>query len=163
MRLDDQEMLADHDLLNGVGPDDHHTQADTFTILINSKSISPGSHEERISLPSSGYQTIRVILRGSQQIQIQGYGGATAIGSNSSAESTAIGIMPYGAGGYLTSYIGGYSRLHGDTNLTHYWVFGPNIALRDVYIDDDEAVIVFYNSHPSASRNLKVYGTGVVK
>jgi len=161
MRLDDQEMVTDHDLLQ-IGPDDHHTQADIFTILINSKSISPGSHEERVTLPSSGYKTIRVILRGHQNVQIQGHVGASAIGSDSSAESTAIGIMPYGAGGYLTSYIGGYSRLHGDTNLTHSWIFGPNIALRDVYIDADEAVLVFYNDSGS-NRNLTVYGTGVVK
>jgi hypothetical protein len=161
MRLDNQEMVEDHDLLQ-TGPDDHHTQADIFTILINSKSIAPGVHTERVLLPSSGYQTIRAILRGSQNVQIQGHVGATAIGSNSSAESTAIGILPYGAGGYLTSYIGGYSRLHGDTNLTHTSMFGSSIALRDVYVDDDEAVLVFFNASGS-NKNLKVYGTGVVK
>lgn len=163
MRTDDKGVVADHTLLVDVGPNDHHPQAESFTVLINSLSIPPGSYEKRISLATGGHQTIRVLLRGVVSIDIQGHVGVSAVGGSASANSTGVAISPYGGGGYLTSYMGAYSRLHGDSYLSQNGVFGIQIVFQDVYVDDDEAVLVFYNTHPTTNQNLTVYGTGVVK
>jgi hypothetical protein len=162
MRTSMPQMVADHLLLQGITPSDHHNPVTTFTVLINSLSIAPGSYEHRVALPTDGYKTIRAILRGSEAVQIQGHGGCSAVGTDTSEESTAIGIRPYGAGGYPTSYMGAYSRLHGDSHLTWSGVFGTSITLQDLYLDGDEAVLVFYNTSGS-NKNLQVYGTVVVK
>lgn len=162
MRTEFQGVVKDHSLLQDIASGDHHLAAQVVTVLVNSQSIASGSYEHRESLPSSGYKTIRAILRGLTLVQTQGHVGVSAVGSDSSAESMAIGIEPYGGSGYLTSYMGAYSRLHGDSYLTYPGTFGTNIALQDVYLDDDEAVFKFYN-FSAYNQNLTVYGTAVIK
>lgn len=84
-------------------------------------------------------------------------------------ECSSIGLKPYGPGsGYYTSYMGGYSRLHGDSYLSPS-MFGPTfssptIRLRDAYFDTatNQVVLEFYNTNV-VSKNLTVYGNGLVK
>jgi len=163
MRTADNSIVADHTLLQDVEANDHHDQTETIRILVNSLSIAPGSYDYEVSLSTSNHKTIRAILRGSKNVAMQGHAGNSVVGTDSSAESTSIGIQPYGAGGYLTSYMGAYSRLHGDARLSYSSTFGTYIALSDVFIDGDKAVFRFYNGHPYVNQNLKVYGVAVVK
>jgi len=160
MRLD-QPRLADHDKLLDVGAEDHHLQAETWTVQINATTIPSGTYEHRISLSGSGHKIAHGILRGWPSVDIRGHAGCSVVGSDNSAESMSMGLVSYGSG-YLTSYMGAYSRLHGDTRLSIPGVFGPSIALADFYIDDDELVLEFYNTYGS-NRPLTCYGSGVVK
>jgi hypothetical protein len=163
MRLEEKAIVKDHDLLLGVGEDDHHNRGTSATILVNSQAISgTSSYDLRISLGKTGYSTMRACLRGKNNVDIQGHDGVFVLASDTSEDCSAIGLRPYGGGGYVTSYMGGYSRIHGDSNLSPIGMFGQNISLRDAYIDDDDAVFEFYNSHAS-SQNLTVYGTLVAK
>jgi len=99
-------------------------------------------------------------LRGTPNVDIQGHCGAWFVAGDTSQECSAFSLRPYPSG--TQSYIGGYSRLHGDSYLSNK-SFGQNsIVLRDAYIDGDEAVLEFYNTY-ILSRNLSVYGTVGVK
>lgn len=160
MRLGKQ-IVKDHALLTGVSEHDHHNQGTEFTVLVNSYAIAGGSaYELRTNLGRSGYKTMKGVLRGTPNVDIQGHCGCWFVAGESSGECTGISIRPYPSG--TQSYMGGYSRLHGDSYLSNN-VFGQDaIVLRDAYIDDDEAVLEFYNLS-GATRNLTVYGTVAVK
>ncbi|MGD9156786.1 MAG: hypothetical protein PVG39_00130 [Desulfobacteraceae bacterium] len=163
MKLDANRKITDHDLMTGIGEDDHHNRGTSVKVLINSQSISAQSaYEVRIDLGASGYRTFRVLLRGSSNVDIQGHTGVFVIAGGASEDCSGIGIEPYGAAEYTISYMGAYSRIHGDSYLSPIGTFGTNIALRDAYIDDNEAVLEFYNASVS-TQDLKVYGTLVVK
>jgi hypothetical protein len=160
MRLGKQ-VITDHDLIISE-PDDHHLPATYFTIAINAQAIAGNTaYEHRINLGNSGHKTMRVIIQGDQTVLLQGYEGAFILANDTSQECSAMSVMKYSPT-YITSYMGTYSRLHGDSYLSDN-VFGDgHIRLRDAYIDGDEAVLEFFNSD-SSSRDLTVYGTGVVK
>lgn len=162
MRLN-KHIATDHDLLTGVGEDDHHNRGVSGTILVNSQSISAASaYEVRVDLGASGFNSFRALLRGANSVDIQGHDGAFVLAGAASQDCSAISLSPYGSGGYVTSYMGAYSRIHGDSYLTPGHMFGTSIALRDAYIDGNEAVLEFYNTSGSA-QNLTVYGTLVAK
>jgi hypothetical protein len=156
-----KQIVTDHELLLNIGADDHHNQGTFFTILINSQAIAGfTAYEFRYDLGKSGFKTLYGNLRGTPNVDIQGHCGCWFVAGDSSQECSGFSIRPYPSG--TQSYIGGYSRLHGDSYLSNK-VFGQDvIVLRDAYIDDDEAVLEFYNTY-SSSRNLTVYGTIGVK
>lgn len=161
MRLG-KHIVTDHDALTNIEDDDHHPSVVYYDIIINSQSIPAGTAwEHREALGGSGHKTMRAILRGSQSVDVQGHTGVFVIAGDVSAECSGIGIKPYGAGGYPTSYMGGYSRLHGDSYLTPP-MFGGGIRLRNAYIDGADAVLEFYNS-AVITRFMSCYGSVVVK
>lgn len=160
MRLDGHDVVTDHDLLTDVAEDDHHQPVVEERILVNSLAIGPGTYELRISLGRSGCKTVRAILRGTVNVDIQGHTGVFVVGTDSAGESSSMGIAPYPSG--TQSYMGAYSVLHGDGSLSLYHFGQGVIRLDDVWIDGDEAVFEFFNSYPSA-RNLQVYGVCVCK
>lgn len=92
---------------------------------------------------------------------IQGHTGLFCMGTDVSGDCTSVGIKPYGSGGYPTTYMGGYSRIHGDAYLSPP-MFGGQVRLRDVWIDGDEAVFEFYNAM-ATSRTMSCYGAVQVK
>ena len=157
----DGQIITDHERITG-DEHDHHPRGLSYTVLVNSQSIPASSAwEHRYDLGRSGYKTLRALLRGNENVNIIGHTGIFVMGTDTSGECTGIGIKPYGAGGYVTSYMGAYSRIHGDSYLTPP-MFGGLVRLRDVYIDDDEAVLEFYNA-AAFSRTMSVYGTVMVK
>lgn len=163
MRPKDKQIVTDHDQLQNVVAAQHHAVATSFRVQINGTSISAYSaHEHRVSI-GAGHKTFKAILRGKDIIQITGHEGVLVLASDSPAGCTGIAAVPYGAGGYYTSYMGGYSRLHGDSYLTPD-LFDSSVRLRDAYIDTatDEAVLEFYNVS-SSTRSIYCYGTVVVK
>jgi len=142
MRLSFIPKLADHDRLV-ITPNNHHPPGEHFRILINAQVVGALSvWELRQTLTYAGHKTIRAVLRGSQSTDIQGHCGVFVVGTDVTAQCSAISIQPYGMGGYPTSYMGGYSRLHGDAYLTH--PMFPTI-LRNCWIDGNQAVFEFYN------------------
>jgi hypothetical protein len=158
------DVVTDHDLLTGVGSDDHHPSAFADRVLVNSQAISPSSsYELRLPLGKSGHSIAWGVLRGVVSTDILGHEGVFFLAHNVADEAAAIGIRSYGAGGYPTSYVGAYSRLHGDAYLSHTQTFGPNIRFDDAWIDGTDLVLEFRNTHGSLSRNLTVYGAFVVK
>jgi len=160
MRLPTKHTVTDHDLLTGVGADDHHPSVVTDRILINSQAIGPGNYLLRIALGKTGCKTLRAVLRGTINVDIQGHTGVFVMGSDSSGESTAVGVRPYPSG--TQSYMGAYSRLYGDSYLS-FGDFGQGIIrLRDCYIDGSDAVFEFSNLS-GIFRNLTVYGTYAAK
>lgn len=146
MRLDREEKSVDHDDFTGQTADDHHPQGESFRILINLQSIGATSAYEFRQSIKGGHKTIRAILRGLQSTDVQGHVGAFVMGNDNSGECTGVSVTPYGSG-YPTTYMGCYSRIHGDSYLTHS-IFGGAVRLRDIYIDTatDEAVLEFYNA-----------------
>jgi hypothetical protein len=162
MRLNSDGIVTDHGLLTGVDEDDHHNRGESATVLVNPTPISPGAYEVRVALSKTGFRTFRALLRGSGNVDIQGHVGVFVIAGGVSGECSGIGIAPYGASGYVTSYMGAYSRIHGDSYLSPSGTFGDSIALRDAYIDGDEAVLEFYNAS-GLTKSLTVYGTLAVK
>jgi len=160
MRLNGRDVFTDHTLLTDVGPDNHHPAVAVAQILVNATSIPPGAYNLSIPLGKTGCQTLRAILRGVANIDIQGHEGVFCVGGPSSAQSGSIGIVPYPGG--VTSYMGGYSRLHGDAYLSHNSFGETYIRLNDCYISGSNAVFVFYNVGP-VNKNLTVYGTVMCK
>lgn len=160
MRLEDHGVVLDHALLQGVGAHDHHPGVESFKIQINAQSISPGAYEHRVTVGQENHKTVTAILRGYDNVGIQGHEGAYIVGGETAGQCSGMGLVPYGGGGW-TSYMGSYSRLHGDSYLTR-GHFRNSIYLRDVWIDGDEVVLEFYNPSGS-SQLLTVYGTVVVK
>ena len=155
-------LYGNHNNLQGQTPHDHHPQGTAVEVLVNSQAIPASSAWElALDLGREGYETMRVILRGQQNVDIQGHTGCSVVGSSSAGSCMAISIRPYGTG-YTTSYMGGYSRLHGDSYLTHI-IFGSYSVLRDVWIDGSDAVLEFYNPNPSIADSISVYGMVVVK
>ncbi len=161
MRLEDFNIVTDHALFQDTGAEDHHVTAVTFRVLINSLSIAPGPHNLIISLGKSGCRTVQGIIRGNQSVDVQGHTGVWFLGGASTANSSSVGIRPYPGG--VSSYIGGYSRFHGDSHLSHSSQFGTRIALDDVYISGTNVVFVFNNTEVVLYRNLTVYGVGICK
>ena len=156
MRLKSKKVATDHELTTGKGPDDHHPSVVTDRILVNSQAIGPGNYQLRIPLGKTGCKTLRAVLRGTINVDLQGHTGVFVVGSDTSGESTAVGLRPYPSG--TQSYMGAYSRLHGDDYL-RLFDFGQGvIRLRDCFIDGSDAVFEFNNSDVTA-RNLTVYGT----
>jgi hypothetical protein len=162
MRLNNGGTVTDHGLLAGVGEDDHHNRGESATVLVNPTAISPGAYEVRVALSMTGFRTFRALLRGGDNVDTQGHVGTFVIAGGASGVCSGIGIAPYGASGYTTSYMGAYSRIHGDLYLSPVGAFGDGIALRDAYIDGDEAVLEFYNAS-GLTKSLTVYGTLAVK
>lgn len=160
MRLAEHDVLTDHALLADVGPDDHHAQAAAARVLVNSQTIGPGSYSLRVDLGRTGCRVLRAVLRGTINVDIQGHTGVFVLGTATAAQSCSFGLAPYPSGSQ--SYMGGYSRLHGDGYLSLLDFGQGAIRLQDAYLDGSDAVFVFYNTNPSA-RNLTVYGTVVAK
>lgn len=163
MRTHQPGRVADHDLLQAIDPESHHPPVETFRVLTNSQSIAANSTYDLDFALSYGHQTIRVILRGPINVQIMGHAGVSVVGGNATAQSTGIAIAPYGGGGYLTSYMGAYSRLHGDTYLCQNGLFGTSIVLQEVFVNGTDATLRFRNTHPTLARTLTVYGMGICK
>jgi len=159
MRLEGDFVATDHDLIMGVGAEDHHPTTEVFRIIVNSLSIPPGTYIYNVALGKSGCRSVRGILRGSVSVDIQGHTGLFFQAFNTAAKSSSVGIRPYPSG--TQSYVGGYSRLHGDTYLSH-TDFGGSIRLNDVYISGTNLVFAFYNIRPF-NQNLVCYGSVVVK
>jgi len=162
MRTADHGVITDHALMQAL-PTEHHEQAVADRFTVNGQAIAGTSaYEKRINI-GAGHKVIRAILRGNKTITLIGYAGLWVVGSDVSEACSANGMEPYGAGGYLSCYVGGYSRLHGDAYLSGNWsVFGSNIYLRDVWIDGDEAVFEFYNAGAPASA-VYAWGSFVAK
>ena len=158
VRLKDSDTVKDHDLLQGQEPDDHHPQGTSFTVIINAQ-VMPGltAYEKRINLGRDGHKTLRGILRGSSGVGGQGHTGCFFVASEVSAEG--VGMSTHYSG---YAYMGAFSRLHGDSYLSKGYFGSSAIALRDAYIDGDEAVLEFYNLSGS-TRTLTVYGTVACK
>jgi len=164
VRLAGSDVVTDHDLLVDVGQDDHHDAAETVKVQVNSQAIAAlTSYELRISLGSSGHRVAWGVLRGVVNTDILGHEGVFFLAHDVAGEAAAVGIRAYGAGGYPTSYVGAYSRLHGDSYLSHTETFGPNIRFDDAWIDGNELVLEFRNTHGTLARNLSVYGAIAVK
>lgn len=161
MRLHAKRNITDHDMMAGVVEDSHHNRGISATVLVNSQAIASGAYALRVALGATNYRTFRAILRGANAVEIQGYDGLSVLAGGASEDCSAIGIAAYGLG-YVTSYMGAYSRAHGDAYLSRVGMFGPGIALRDAYIDGTDAVFEFFNT-AGVVRYLKVYGTLVVK
>jgi hypothetical protein len=159
MRLSSKDVLTDHALLTDVGANDHHASVVTFRILVNALSIPPGSYDYRVALGKSGCRVVQGIIRGNVGVDIQGHTGVWFVGTATAVQSSTIGLAPYPSG--TQSYVGGYSRLHGDTylSLPH---FGNSIRLNDVFLDASDVVFRFFNANGTA-QNLIVYGSGLVK
>lgn len=163
LRLQKNSILANHTLFPDQSEHSHHPRGEVFYIVINSQSIvSGGTYTYRVSIDPD-HKAIRAILRGNQSTDVQGHTGVVAMGTDNQQESMCVNIKPYGAGAYPTTYMGCYSRLHGDAYLTSA-MFGGGIRLQDIYIDTatDEGVLVFYN--PSIlTRFMSCYGQIQVK
>ena len=157
LRLTKEEITTDHDLLT-ADIESHHPPGEHYRILINAQTIGAYSAwEHRETLTYDGHKTIRAILRGFQTTDTRGHTGVFVMGTDTAQQSIGVGIKPYGGSGfYPTTYMGGYSRIHGDAYLTPN-MFGAFIRLRDVWVDGNEAVLEFYNIR-SIPRTLKVYG-----
>lgn len=153
--------VTDHDQVRDVSPADHHAPVASARFVVNSQPIAGlSSYVLAAALGQSGCRLLRAVLRGSQSVDIQGHGGAFVVGTDTAQESGSIGIEPYPSG--TQSYMGGYSRLHGDGYLSRSGVFGPGIALKDAYISGSDARFVFENTSASPN-NLTVYGSVVAK
>lgn len=160
MKLGIDEVYLDHDDLLNQGEHDHHPRGTFFKVIVNSQAIAATSaYELRTNLGNEGYKVMWGMLRGAQSVGIQGHTGCFFMASEVSEEG--VGMSGIYAGSYYT-YMGAFSRLHGDSYLSAPEFGGSSIVLRDAYIDGDEAVLEFYNLLGS-SQNLQVYGTVAVK
>lgn len=154
-------MVTDHSLLSGQTPADHHQIVASKRFAINSQAIGAGAtYNLLVALGQSGNQVLRAMLHGPLSVALQGYAGCFVIGTATPLESASIGMMPYPTG--VSSYMGGYSRLHGDSYLSEVGMFGPNIRLMDAYINGTDAVFVFQNTG-GTTQNLSAYGCVVAK
>lgn len=159
-----KDVVTDHDQLVDVGADDHHNAATTEKIQVNSQAIAAlTTYELRTTLDADGHRVAWGVLRGVVNTDILGHEGVFFLAHATADDGSTIGIRRYGAGGYPTSYVGAYSRIHGDSYLSHKDTFGPDIRLDDAWIDGDELVLEFRNTHGTLSRNLSVYGAVAIK
>jgi len=158
------DVVTDHDQLVDVGAHDHHNSAVSDRVLVNSQAIAAlSTYQLRIALGRSGHRVAWGVLRGNVSTDILGHEGVFFLAHATSDEACAVGIRSYGAGGYPTSYVGAYSRLHGDSYLSHRDTFGSYIRFDDAWIDGSDLVLEFRNVHGTLSRNLTVYGAFAVK
>jgi hypothetical protein len=150
--------LAHHDGLV-VLPDQHHPPAETVKVTINGTTIATGSSLQTFALTYAGHKVARAILRGPLSLGIVGNAGAYAVGTDASGQAAGFSMVP---GGYtITSYIGGYSRMHGDTYVSER-VFGTDIVLKDVRINGSNLELEFWNL-AAANRTLSCWGLVVIK
>jgi len=153
--------VTDHDQVRDVSPADHHAPVASARFVVNSQPIAgSSSYVLAVPLGRSGCQVIRAVLRGSRSVDIQGHGGCFVVGTATALQSGSIGIEPYPSG--TQSYMGGYSRLHGDGYLSGSGMFGTGIRLLDAYISGSDARFVFQNASV-LSQNLTTYGSVVAK
>ena len=147
MRVVPKEVATDHSVFASQTTDDHHATAGGASFSINSQSIGAGlSYNLDVALDRSGCRVLRAVLRGKINVELQGHEGCYVIGTSSSVESASIGIRAYPGG--LQSYVGGYSRLHGDGYLSHGETFGNSIVLEDAYINGSDARLTLNYSVP---------------
>jgi len=162
MRPRNPTIITDHDYLLNQTPNDHHAQGSSYTVIVNSLSIAPGTYEHRVFV-GPDFRTVEVCLRGNELTNMIGNTGFWGFGTNVQQESCGESIRPYG-GSYYTSYMGAYSRLHGDSYLTHPGVFGDSIRLVDVWYDStNEEVVHVFENIAGVNKNLTVYGAGTLK
>lgn len=161
MRTHDVGILGDHQKMIAE-PDTHHPRSVSFRFSINGESIGALSLlEKRVDI-GTGHKVIRAVLRGKNNVAILGHDGVWCIGTDAIGSSSANGMRPYGAGGYLSCYVGGYSRLHGDSYLSGWSIFGTGVLLQDVRIDGSDAVFAFYN-RTGVVQQVRAWGSAVVK
>lgn len=139
----------------------HHPAVECKTVQINGTSIPAGVYTYRIALSQANHKIVRAILRGYGAVDVTGYEGAFALGTNTAGQSTGFSIKPIVLAGYTTSYMGGYSRLHGDAYISEF-CFGTSIVLQDLYIDGTDVVLLFRN-YSGINQSLYCYGTLAVK
>jgi hypothetical protein len=149
--------ITDHDLFV-VQPHDHHPEVEHARVQINGTSIAPGDYEHRVQWTRNNHLVTEVVLAGPTSLATSGRIGAWAAGNQTSGEGNARFIS--GSGVY--TYLASFSRLHGDTYLTVPDTFGSGIALKDVYLDGDETVLVFTNTH-GTNQSLSAWGMVVAK
>lgn len=160
MRTADHGVITDHALMQAL-PTAHHEQAVADRFTINGQAIAATSaYEKRINI-GSGHKVVRAVVRGKNNIAILGHDGVWCLGADSSGQCSANGMRAYGAS-YISCYVGGYSRIHGDSYLSGWDMFGSNVYLRDVWIDDDELVLEFFNVGGSPST-VSAWGSFVAK
>lgn len=149
--------IAKHDLFV-ISPSDHHPEVEHARIQINGVSVAGYTeHEHRVQWAQDDHLVTEVVLRGATSGIGAGSQGAWACGSQTATES--VSRFSAGAGAY--TYVASFSRLHGDSYLSEA-IFGASIRLKDVYIDGDETVVVFYNTAPS-SKTLRAWGLAIAK
>lgn len=152
-------VLTDHGGLVTL-PEQHHPPTETVRVLINGTSIAPGANTQTFALTYSGHKVARAILRGPLYIAIVGNAGAYVVGTDTANRAAGFSMVPSG-GGYVTSYLGGYSRMHGDTYVSEI-VFGSNIVLKDVRISGSSLILEFQNLGV-VNNALYCWGLVVVK
>lgn len=157
-------LLTDHDGLVTL-PNQHHPPVETVTIQINGTTIAPGAYTYSTALTYSGHKIVRAILRGPISVDIVGSAGAYVVGTDTADQAAGFSMVPSNIALYPTTYMGGYSRMHGDTYLTE-MVFGvmpaAHIVLKDVRINGSNLELVFQNLD-GVNRALYCYGLCVVK
>jgi hypothetical protein len=162
-----EPVVRDHALLV-VTSDQHHPPPENKQIQINGTSIPPGTYTYNVALTYAGHKVARAILRGTEAVDIQGHSGVVAIGTDTAGQSVGISNRPFQSPGYTTSYMGGYSRLHGDSYISTTCFDAPvggvssYIVLKDIYISGTNLVLEFLNLN-ATSKTLYCYGSVSVK
>jgi hypothetical protein len=154
-------VVTDHAHLAGVLPAQHHPPVETVNVQINGTSIAPGNYQYSSALIYSGHKIARAILRGPTLVDIVGHTGAFVVGTDTADQAAGFSMVPSGITFYPTSYMGGYSRLHGDAYVSDV-VFGIDIVLKDLRIVGSNLVLEFRNVG-GGNRLLYCYGLVVVK
>lgn len=161
MRTDTPDLvLTDHAGLV-VLPEQHHPPVESAVVQINGTSIPPGAYQHTVALTYSGHKLARAILRGPITVDIVGNAGAYVIGTDTANQAAGFSMMPSGITSYPTSYMGGYSRMHGDTYVSEL-CFGNNIVLKDVRISGSSLIIEFQNVS-GVNQSLYCYGLVAIK
>jgi len=162
MRLEEKAKFVTAHGLVVTTPADHHPPAESWKVICNGLSIPPGTYDYRVALVYAGHQVVKVILRATLMVDTQGHSGLYAVGGNAALTSMAVISKGVEITGYVTSYMGAYSRLHGDAWLSQIGMFGSFIALTDLFIDGSDVVLRFSNV-AGTNQDLIVYGSGVSK
>jgi len=161
MRLD-RQVVTDHALLTGVTAAQHHPPVETVRLIINATVIPSGAYLVQLALTYSGHQMARVILRGPQVMQVVGNEGCFIIATATANQASGFSLKKT-LGSYTTSYIGGYSRIHGDSYVTEKcFGAGGYIALRNARINGSNLELEFFNTS-AVNDTLTVYGTAICK
>jgi len=153
-------ILLDHAGL-AILPEEHHPPVETISIIINGSVMTPGTQIWTTGLTYSGHKIVRAILRSNTYVDLVGQTGAFVVGTDTSAQSAGISIRPSEISGYPTTYMGGYSRLHGDTYLSGI-CFGTDIVLKDISISGSLLRLEFTNISGS-NQAVYCYGLAIVK
>jgi len=153
-------MLTDHGGL-AILPEQHHPPVETVTIQINGTSISAGANTQTFALTYSGHKVARAILRGPFTVDVVGNAGAYVVGTDAANQSAGFSMMPSEIAFYPTTYMGGYSRMHGDTYVSEI-VFGQSIVLKDVRINGTNLELTFQNLS-GINQLLYCHGLVIVK